>query len=391
MSARRWPAWLRQPPRARAAVVLLRTGARRAAARAATLTALAALLQACATPADADFQGPLPVRSQHPVQLTVLHLDAAGARPLGASEAVLRFDAAYSSLWLTGAGDNGNAFTMDGELLRLAARVGLGLGHGFELRTEIPVLHAGGGFLDGFVEGWHDTSGLPDQERDTAPRDDFLVRAARGPSVVYELDRTGVALLDVPVELRWTFLPVTPARPFGAGVRAAVELPTGDSDRGHGNGGVDAALGAYGELELRQLPLPLSLTAHAGHTFAATPRRAERGGLSYRVVTAAGRGAELVVAEGLSLLAQTELETSALRGLDFHEVGDPQWLFWGGARIALGPRTWLEVGIGEDLSPFVAPDFTVWVSVFGRFGGNVAGSSHGAASDRRGDGMGTQR
>ena len=73
--------------------------------------------------------------------------------------------------------------------------------------------------------------------------------------------------------------------------------------------------------------------------------------------------AERAVSERWSLLVQSELESSALRRLDFDRVADPQWLLWTGVRARLGAHTALEAALGEDLSPFVAPDFTAWMAV----------------------------
>ena len=78
----------------------------------------------------------MPVRNQHPAQLTVLHMDPADTAPRPAGAVGLRADAAYTSLFLGGA-RNGNLFEMDGEILRTAVRAEVGLGAGWELSVEL--------------------------------------------------------------------------------------------------------------------------------------------------------------------------------------------------------------------------------------------------------------
>lgn len=308
------------------------------------------------------LRGPMPVRNQHPVQNTVLHMDPTSVEARPAGSVALAADAAYSSLFLSARGrgaDAGNSFTMDGELLRTTLRADLALGHGLSLQLQLPTVHATGGFLDGFIIDWHDVFGLPDQNRTTSPRNQFEVTARRDGNVVYRLDNTDLALLDVPIGLQWNVQPVDATHPFGFGVRAAVELPTGDADRGFGNGGVDVSVGAVGELRFAAI----GVTGHVQHTFAHTPDVARAGGLHFADVTSAGLAAELPMSDRWSLMAQSEIETTTLRDLDFGEVSRPQWLLWLGLRTHLRRDLWLDVAIAEDLTTDAPPDFTLWLGL----------------------------
>ena len=66
---------------------------------------------------------------------------------------------------------------------------------------------------------------------------------------------------------------------------------------------------------------------------------------------------------------QVDLESSTLRDLDFPRVSDEQFSLWTGVRHRLADRTMIEFGIGEDLSEFIAPDFTAWIALLHGFGG----------------------
>lgn len=305
------------------------------------------------------------MRNQHPAQLTVLHLDPRATAPVPAGTVQARADAAYTSLFLGGTG-NGNTFGMDGEILRTGLKAEVGLGAGLSLAAELPLLHTNGGFLDAFLIDWHDLFGLPDQDRSTSPRNQFEVRATRQLNTVYELRERDLEVGDIPMALTWSILSPEPRGPdderrngVGLAARVGVEWPTGDADAGFGNGEVDWSLGLLGELRTG----PVAWTAHASHTFAGTPDVARRGGLDFADVTSAGLGLEWAVADRWALLVQTELETSTLRNLDFDRVSDPQWLLWTGVRTRVSRSVAIEVALGEDLSAFVAPDFTAYLGL----------------------------
>lgn len=306
--------------------------------------------------------GPIPARNQHPVQLTVLHLDPVPAATLPAGEASVRLDTAYSSLWLGGRA-NGNSFTMDGENLRAALDLRVGLAAGLELELGIPVGYASGGGLDSFVTGWHDFWGLPDQGRSDFPTDEFVVRAERGTATVYEQEANRLQVMDLPIGLRQELFASGPAH---VAARVAVELPTGDDDAGFGNGELDVAVGAIADLRWEDF----GVYAHAHHTFAGTPGRAKAAGVEFRDVTALGLGVDYRVFASVTLHVQAEWETSTLRALGFDRVADPHLLLWSGLRAALGPKTFLELAIGEDLQAYISPDFSIWAAVGTTFGGS---------------------
>ena len=299
----------------------------------------------------------MPVRNQHPAQLVVQHMDPASAQVLPAAAVAARLDAAHTSLFLSGQQDT-TAFLMDGEYLRVVPRLRFGLGAGLEAGIELPFAHTSGGFLDSFVIGYHDTLGLPDQSRDVSPKDQFAVSAQRNGTDVWSMDRSAIELMDVPLMLTWRVLPVGPGR-IGAAVRGGIELPTGDSARGYGSGGVDGTIG--GLLDYRAGGV--GLYAHAQHTFAGTPARSRRAGFHFSDVSSAGIAAEVPLLEDLHAFAQFEWETSTLRELHLDAVSRDQVLLWLGGRLQVGKGAAIELAIGEDLVWRISPDFTLWLGL----------------------------
>ncbi|MCA8940947.1 MAG: DUF3187 family protein, partial [Planctomycetes bacterium] len=234
----------------------------------------------------------------------------------------------------------------------------------FELDVEFAVASTGGGFLDEFIVDWHDFFGFPNHGRDTAPKDQFVVRAERAGNVAFEVEERSLALLDLPVRAAWTLREPDADLPLAIAARLGVELPIGDDARGYGNGGVDLSIGLAADYRTEWL----GWTAHVGHTFVETPDLAESAGLEFADVTTFGVGVEVPMTDDWHGIVQFDAETSTLRELDFARVSDEQLGLWFGARGRLADRTYLEFAIGEDLNEFIAPDFTLWFSLLQNFG-----------------------
>ncbi|MBX3464180.1 MAG: DUF3187 family protein [Planctomycetes bacterium] len=313
--------------------------------------------------ASPSLRGPMPVRNQHPAQLTVLHLPTAATGVLPAGRTALRADAAYSSLFLSGANDSGQTWYMDGEYLRVGLGTRVGLGANLELGAELPFAHTTGGFLDSFLIAYHDLFGMPDQGRDATPRDQFEIEAGDQGASTWRVDRDDAALLDVPLTLTWRLADANEG--LGLALRGGVELPTGNDRRGYGTGAFDYALGAVVEYRA----LGCGFYGHLQHTWAGTPASARDAGLRFADVSSVGLAAELPLEPWLCALLQVEAETSTLRHFGLPETDRYQVLLWAGLRFDLGAGWDLEVGFGEDLQTQVSPDFTAWLAMVWQPGG----------------------
>lgn len=311
-------------------------------------------LHGCAAPS--DWRGPLPTRNQHPAQLLVQTMTPRRAAVQEPGEATLRADAAYSNMFLSGS-QNGDSFQMDGEYLRAALSAEVGLGSGFEIGLELPVAHTSGGFLDDFVIAYHELFGFPDQGRDDSPKDRFRVQATDDGQQVWGMQSEALELLDVPLTLVWSPTARGPEPGFGIALRAGLELPTGNDERGYGSGQVDSTLG----IVLEQRTERAAFYGHLQHTWTGTPTAAREAGFTFRDVTAAGLGVELPWSASFAILAQVAFETSTLRDLQPREAERDQLLLWLGGRWQFQPAWSLEFGFGEDLIGHVSPDFTAWV------------------------------
>ena len=164
---------------------------------------------------------------------------SAGAHvmPQGASEVIASVDMASHLR----AGSSGTErVLMDGETYRHGLALRHGLGDGWELLVDIPAVSHTGGVFDGFIEDWHDAFGLPQGDRDRAPRDRLAMFYADGGGTRFDIDGDVHSLGDASVGVGYA-LPSPPFSNDGVVVRAMIKLPSGDDDALAGSGGYSAS------------------------------------------------------------------------------------------------------------------------------------------------------
>ncbi len=131
---------------------------------------------------------------------------------------------------------------LDAEVLHTAVTGRFGLETETDVEVELAASFASSGFMDAFVDTFHELLGLPDGARDEVPRDQYALRLGRSGVTAWERSEDEVEFMDLPVRITRVL-----RRPegglVGLALRAGVELPTGDEAAGTGSGGVDWDLG----------------------------------------------------------------------------------------------------------------------------------------------------
>lgn len=119
--------------------------------------------------------------------------------------------------------EGGESIVLDGETARYGLRYERAWRKRGAWNVEIPLLHTGGGFLDGPIEDWHGVFGLPQGGRKESARDRYRYRYVRDGVTVLEKESGGAHLGDVQVGAGWK------ARDTMM-LRGVLKLPTGDED-----------------------------------------------------------------------------------------------------------------------------------------------------------------
>jgi hypothetical protein len=157
----------------------------------------------------------------------------------------------------------GTAFVLDGETLRAALDLRLGLARRLEAGLEIPLLSHSGGFLDSLIEGYHERLDLPDGGRPAFARDRFRAGyVGDGESIFFDHAPGGVRLGDLVISVRGALLAGKGRWPGVTGT-LSLKLPTGDADRLHGSGSADYAA----SIQLTRRIARSTLHAGYAHTF----------------------------------------------------------------------------------------------------------------------------
>lgn len=250
---------------------------------------------------------------------------------------------------------------IDGETTTVVARFERGFGEQWAGSLELVGMRHGGGFLDAFIDQWHDWFGLPDGGRDAAPRDRLrMVWDADGQRrLLLEDSHAGPGDLRVGIARS---LHRSAARDVA--LRLDAELPTGRASRLTGSGGVDVALG----LNVTERAAFSSLGL-GSHVTLGVLRPAGTDLVGHRLRDLAGFGHWTLVwpvTARLTLKAQLDGHTELVRS-DLKQIGG--WSLQGGLGGAwqVGPGLALEFAVYEDLRPGSAPDVSFQFALRGRY------------------------
>lgn len=254
------------------------------------------------------------------------------------------------------------SISLDGETTRVALDARYGINDLWNVGVELPWVHHGGGFLDGFIVNWHDLWGFPQNGRDKAPRNriDFH----------YTRDGRTLVNVDSPVEGPGDVV-LFAQRGLARSERAAavldtqVKLPTGDPHKLTGSGAVDAGLGV--ELS-RRWRRRWSSSFRAGVTYlgdgdvlpALQRNWVGYGGLDvvWRPLTA------------IALRVQFDGHTSPYRDSQLHELTDWSGMLATGGTWYITRRAALDLAVVENVpNPDAASDVSFQIRLRASLGG----------------------
>lgn len=242
---------------------------------------------------------------------------------------------------------------LDGETARLLLSHRRGLGAGWDFSIEVPLLSQGGGFLDSWIEEWHDWFGLPNGGREAAPRDQYEYR--------YD-DSNSVTRLNV-TEPYSGFGDITLGigRHMGdrVALRGMVKLPTGDDLRlGGGNAGAALWFDA-------SLPMPAGFQGFLAAGMSFNDRGAVLPDMQNREAVFGGIGltTPFPFTDRVRILAQLYGHSRLYDGgrvSALSRAGVPLTL---GLQVRTGPASRFEFGFLEDLAVNASPDFTAYLAL----------------------------
>lgn len=239
----------------------------------------------------------------------------------------------------------GECITLDGETSRLRLAHRRGLGGGWEIGVELPLLDRGGGFLDGWIQDWHGWFGLPNGGRELAADDQYRFRYERGSVALLDETEAGSGIGDAT-------LTVGKAVGEDTALRLMAKLPTGDEDELAG-GNAGGALWLEHALPFGYVAFGASLSGRG----AVLPE------MQNREVFFGGLGLLVPVTDSMRLTAQLQLHSLLYDGSELSPFSRPGAPLTLGLQFRAGERHTIELGFQEDPSVNASPDFSAYLSL----------------------------
>lgn len=253
----------------------------------------------------------------------------------------------------------------DGETYSFTLSARYGIARDLEVGMDIPYLANSGGFMDGFIEGFHDFFGLPQGDRKSYPRDRLLYQYTNNGVTRVLVNDGSSGIGDVRLRGAWQIWRDGRGAPLNVALHAALKLPTGNDHRLFGSGSTDLSLWLTASDDYR-LPLGhLTLFGAAGGlvmTDGDVLRDQQR-----NLVGFGSLGIGWSPLEWLALKIQTDGHTSFYTGSNLKQVNSGSLQFTGGGTIGFTSSTFFDIGVSEDLIVDTAPDVVFHFALRHRF------------------------
>ena len=293
------------------------------------------------------FDGPLQARNQFPLflYLNTPYLESASI------ENSFSAGLSYSSINLvesTSEWDIG----LDMEITELNLRFRKNIGDFIELGIELPILSFSSGFMDGFLESYHDAFGFPDYGRSNRPDNEFLYEVRRNRDLVVKGKNGHIGIGDIRLTLKKPLLNSDPA----ISIKGDIELPTGDAKAGYGNGSIDAGIAVLMDKKLSEY---FKSYLNIGAVFPGNLRGHEE--ITLREFLYGGAAIEASFWKNISLIVQVFVQGSPFPKTDISSVDRLAVLLSLGGRYSSGNNNF-EFSLTEDPNTSGAPDFTLNLS-----------------------------
>jgi hypothetical protein len=240
-------------------------------------------------------------------------------------------------------------YLIDGEVGRTDLSLRRGIGHGVELSADLPVLHIGGGFLDGFIEGFHKAFSIKRSDRFSAERGGYLVYLRSGDRTVVRTADPGWGLGDLVLGAKVTL----PARPAGFDLAAAglLKLPSGDRNRLGSSGSPDIGVQLSGSHPFTRARLYFNLSA-------VREGRWKDLGADAATVLSASAAYEHRFFRRSAIVIEMAVSDSPLKGFGNAQLGEKTYIATLAWKQALSPTRSVYFSFNENLFNFDdSPDF----------------------------------
>jgi len=260
----------------------------------------------------------------------------------------------------------GNEMLMfDGESYRTTLMFAHGVTHDAELGIELPYVAIRGGYLDGFVDSFHELFGFSDGGRNEVPHNRLQYFYSRNGTTLLDLTEPASGVGDIRLTGAWQWQPAQPANHHAVALRGLLKLPTGDPDTLLGSGGTDVAI--WASVACNPAVCTDGLQWYGGLGGLYVGNGDVLPDMQRHLVGFASGGLGWSVLADLILKAQLDAHTPFYRDSEFGQLAGSAAQLLLGFTWKFGAGRALDFAISEDIIPNNSPDVTILVGLRAMF------------------------
>jgi hypothetical protein len=242
------------------------------------------------------------------------------------------------------------AIVLDGETYVATLGLRFGLADHLQVGVDLPWVWQKTGFLDGFIENFHNLFGFPNADRDNLPKYKINYDYSHANGDDFQLGHQTNGIGDIRLIAAWQWLDTEQS---AASLQAAIKAPTGDAGDFTGSGGWDVSLALSAQRDFALEKGMAALWGGLGGSWLGDGDVLQDRVENWAVSGWLGAGWSPL--NWLALKVQLD-GNSALYQSGLREIGNPAVLLTVGGTLGLGEATTLDIGLGEDLAVTTAPD-----------------------------------
>jgi hypothetical protein len=253
---------------------------------------------------------------------------------------------------------------LDGESTRISLDARYGIKKDWEVGVVIPYVAQSGGFLDGFIEGYHDLFGFPQGGRDQAPRNRLLYRYLKDGREQLRVDHSSSGLGDISLSGGWQVYGGK-GQPSSLALRSSLKLPTGSSSDLHGSGSWDLSFWLVGSHDWQSPYGHLTLLGAAGlmgMTDGDVLESQQRNRVGFGSL-----GIGWSPARWIAFKVQANGHTPFYKDSELRELNMSSIQLTIGGTLAFSEKISLDVGVTEDVIVKTSPDAVFHLALRGCF------------------------
>ncbi len=297
-------------------------------------------------------KGPVQVYNRFPPHLMFLTpgFESPGLVPAGKINLSVAAD--YSSVYVNEKSRTWSVL-MDMEMAVFDLGLEYGVLEWFSLSMDLPFASMNSGFLDGFIEGYHDAFGLAGYGREGRPENKFAYYMHKDGRKWFRSESGGIHMADASLCAKIPLLEEKRGSPLAASFSYRIKFPCGNEEKGLGSGGLDHGFFVSSKFTLGPVITYLS----PGMIMLSDPH-IQGMDISLNNIYSLFAGWEYILNEEWSLLAQLNYYTSPFRDTGIPQLDENTMEMSLGFIYELTGGLQLEFAFCEDLTRS-APDFNL--------------------------------